>query len=187
MVEELAKLHRDLPNLTVLYVTHDQSEALTLADRIAIMKDGKLNAFGPSRRLYQTPPNRFAAEFLGRANLLPVSVEGAEPGTDLARTRFGGASLRARTTDATPAGGGALLIVRPHALTVANATEANAFAGTVANVLWQGEALHITLDANGAVVRLQLPPVDEPPRVGSELWVRFSPDDATLIPEESNG
>src|SRR6202000_519963 len=88
MVEELAKLHRDLPNLTVLYVTHDQSEALTLADRIAIMKDGKLNAFGPSRRLYQNPPNRFAAEFLGRANLLRVAVEGMETGSPLTRARF---------------------------------------------------------------------------------------------------
>src|SRR6202012_412529 len=85
MVEELAKLHHDLPNLTVLYVTHDQSEALTLADRIAIMKDGKLHAFGPSKRLYNTPPNRFAAEFLGRANLLPVAVEGFEHSSDLMR------------------------------------------------------------------------------------------------------
>ena len=51
MVEELAKLHRDLPTLTVLYVTHDQTEALTLADRIAIMKDGRLSAFGPSHGL----------------------------------------------------------------------------------------------------------------------------------------
>ena len=47
MVEELARLHRELPHLTVLYVTHDQSEALTLADRIAIMRDGELIALGP--------------------------------------------------------------------------------------------------------------------------------------------
>ena len=72
MLDELARLHRDLPHLTVLYVTHDQIEALTLADRIAIMRDGKLVASGPSHRLYHEPPNRFAAEFLGRANLLPV-------------------------------------------------------------------------------------------------------------------
>ncbi len=87
MVEELAKLHRDLPNLTVLYVTHDQSEALTLADRIAIMKDGRLSAFGPSTELYGRPPNRFTAEFLGRANLLPVRVEGPAD-DDLVRVRF---------------------------------------------------------------------------------------------------
>ena len=72
MLEELAKLHRDLPALTVLYVTHDQTEALTLADHIGIMREGKLVAFGTSQALYRHPPNRFAAEFLGRANVFPV-------------------------------------------------------------------------------------------------------------------
>ena len=76
MVEEIARLHADLPGLTILYVTHDQSEALTLADRIAILKDGTLSAIGRTAELYRRPPNRFAAEFLGRANLLPVIVEG---------------------------------------------------------------------------------------------------------------
>ena len=76
MVEEIARLHADLPGLTILYVTHDQSEALTLADRIAILKDGALSAIGRTSDLYRRPPNRFAAEFLGRANLLPVVVEG---------------------------------------------------------------------------------------------------------------
>ena len=76
MVEEIARLHADLPDLTILYVTHDQSEALTLADRIAILKDGELSAIGRTGELYRRPPNRFAAEFLGRANLLPVVVEG---------------------------------------------------------------------------------------------------------------
>ena len=65
-----------LPSLTVLYVTHDQTEALTLADRIGIMRDGRLVASGPSQALYRAPPNRFAAEFLGRANLLPVDGGG---------------------------------------------------------------------------------------------------------------
>ena len=75
MVEEIARLHTELPDLTILYVTHDQSEALTIADRIAILKDGALSAGGRTGELYRRPPNRFAAEFLGPANLLPVLVE----------------------------------------------------------------------------------------------------------------
>ena len=93
MVDEMARLHRELPNLTVLYVTHDQSEALTLADRIAIMRDGRLSAFGPSRQLYRRPPNRFTAEFLGRANLLPVRLEAIDPQRGLSKVRFGETAL----------------------------------------------------------------------------------------------
>src|SRR5689334_8059446 len=94
MVDEIAKLHRDLPALTVLYVTHDQTEALTLADRIAIMHDGRLSSLGPSQSLYRQPPNRFTAEFLGRANLLPVRVEASESGTGLMRVCFAGMTLQ---------------------------------------------------------------------------------------------
>lgn len=66
MVDEIAKLHRDLPALTVLYVTHDQSEALTLANHIGIMRDGKLRAFGDTQSLFRhprtaSPPNSWGA------------------------------------------------------------------------------------------------------------------------------
>ena len=105
MVEELARLHRDLPGLTVLYVTHDQTEALTLAHRIAIMRDGRLVAHGAARDLYREPPNRFTAEFLGRANLLPVKLEALEEGGRLGRVRFGATTLRARVPVSLGAGG----------------------------------------------------------------------------------
>ena len=94
MVEEVAKLHQAMPELTILHVTHDQSEALSLAHRIGILRGGRLEAAGGSRELYQTPPTRFAAEFLGRANLLAVEVVGAEQGE--AVVRFGDTVLRAR-------------------------------------------------------------------------------------------
>ena len=93
MLGELARLHRDLPHLTVLYVTHDQTEALTLADRIAIMRGGRLIAHGTSQVLYRAPPNRFAAEFLGRANLLAVRHEQTDG--RFARVRLGEAVLTA--------------------------------------------------------------------------------------------
>lgn len=85
MVEELARLHRELPELTILYVTHDQTEALTLADKIGIMKDGSLIAHGETRALYQHPPNRFAAEFLGRANILSAIALGITEAPGLVR------------------------------------------------------------------------------------------------------
>jgi 2-aminoethylphosphonate transport system ATP-binding protein len=186
MVDELARLHRELPDITVLYVTHDQSEALTLADRIAIMRDGRLSAFGPSRQLYRRPPNRFAAEFLGRANLLPVRLESVDPASGLSRVRFAGAVLQAVSEPHVSVGDDCLLCVRPHELAVAAAGETgNLFSGTVTSALWQGDQRTITLDAGGTPVRLASSPSDEPPQLGATLAVRFAPGNAVLIANEA--
>ena len=116
-VEEIARLHADLPGLTILYVTHDQSEALTLADRIAILKDGSLSAVGRTNDLYRRPPNRFAAEFLGRANLLPVVVEGAVRREGMVAVRAGDDRLVV-ASDGAPSGARRLLCVRPQHLSL---------------------------------------------------------------------
>ena len=184
MVDELAKLHRDLPGLTVLYVTHDQSEALTLADRIAIMRGGKLAAFGPSRHLYRRPPNRFAAEFLGRANLLPVKLESVDPQSGLSRVRFGAESYTAQSEPHLSVGDACLLCIRPHDLVAADAAP-NRITGTVESVLWQGDVLNVTLDCNGTTVRLASAPFADPPQLGSPLTVAFAADHAVLIPQDA--
>ena len=182
MVDEIAKLHRDLPNLTVLYVTHDQSEALTLADRIAILRDGELAAFGPSRQLYRRPPNRFTAEFLGRANLLPVRLETVDPQRGLSKVRFGEAALLAQSGPRISVGDDCLLCVRPHDLVVDDGTgRSNVVVGIVELVLWQGDAHAITIEAGGVQVRLASPPFREPPRLGALLRARFEPGDAVLV------
>jgi len=181
MVEELAKLHRDLPQLTALYVTHDQSEALTLADRIAIMRDGKLAAFGPSQALYRQPPNRFTAEFLGRANLLPVHIE-AGPRNGAVTARFGDTQLHVSVAS-NPVAGEALLCVRPHALKIADqAGSPNRLSGVVRHVLWQGDRNDVTLDCGGHVVRVVTPPVMTLPTIGAAMDVAFEPEDAALVP-----
>ena len=182
MVDELAKLHRDLPDLTVLYVTHDQSEALTLADRIAIMRDGKLSAFGPSRQLYRRPPNPFAAEFLGRANLLPVRLVAVDPHTGRSSVRFGDRVLHAHSGTRIDVGDECLLCVRPHDLVLSDGdASGNCVAGTVASVLWQGDVHSITLDVAGTLVRLASPPFHEPPQLGATISVTFDADNAILI------
>src|ERR1700722_15843385 len=118
MVEEIAKLHRDLPDLTILYVTHDQSEALTLADKIAVMRDGGLSAIGRTSDLYRRPPNRFAAEFLGRANMLPVIVEGGVRKQGMIAVRAGDDRLVVACNGA-PSGARRLLCIPPQQLTLA--------------------------------------------------------------------
>jgi 2-aminoethylphosphonate transport system ATP-binding protein len=187
MVEELARLHHELPSLTVLYVTHDQTEALTLGHRIAILRDGRLIAQGPSRELYRYPPNRFAAEFLGRANLLPVEVEGVEPGGQLARVRFNGSVLRAEIRSAPRPGTRCLLCVRPHDLALRPPTgPANTLHGRVLTALWQGDQLSIAMEVEGIPLRVALLPLAEPPQAGETLAVHFSAERASLIADDGD-
>jgi len=183
MLDELARLHRDLPTLTVLYVTHDQTEALTLANHIGIMRDGRLVAFGDAQSLYRYPPNRFSAEFLGRANLLPVQGVGALS-DGMARVRFGTSTLVARNRHGLPDGGHCLLCVRPHELRLQPADAmGNALAATVKSVQWQGDMQNVELEVDGHVLRLACAPMHEPPAPGATLTVHFGAAQATLVPE----
>jgi 2-aminoethylphosphonate transport system ATP-binding protein len=186
MVEELGRLHAELPELTVLYVTHDQSEALTLADRIAILKDGELSAVGRTRDLYRRPPNRFSAEFLGRANLLPVVVETEADASGLVAVRVGEQRLVVPGDDER-VGERRLLCVRPQNLTLAaDAQHANRVAGVLREVHWQGELTHLVAEIGGAPMRVVATKLPTTPSRGDKLEMFFAPTDASLIAEDAN-
>ncbi|MDQ0473367.1 ABC transporter ATP-binding protein [Labrys wisconsinensis] len=185
MVEELAKLHRDLAGLTVLYVTHDQTEALTLADRVAIMRDGRLCALGTSTDLYRRPPNRFTAEFLGRANLLPVTVQAVD-GAGRAEVRFGDRTFLASAHDRLAAGQACHLCIRPHDLALANGKdEPNLLHADMVSAQWQGDSHSLVVAAQGHELRMLSAPLDHPPRPGERLALRFPAERASLIAEEA--
>ena len=165
MVEEIARLHADLPDLTILYVTHDQSEALTLADRIAILKDGELSAIGRTGELYRRPPNRFAAEFLGRANLLPVVVEG---GASSKRLRRGCAS--ARPESSSPAAGRACRRAsacsacgRRISRLTGDAERSNRIEAVLREIHWQGELTHLVAEIGESILRVVATRLPNPP------------------------
>jgi 2-aminoethylphosphonate transport system ATP-binding protein len=184
MVEEIARLHADLPGLTILYVTHDQSEALTLADRIAILKNGSLSAIGRTADLYRRPPNRFAAEFLGRANLLPVVVEGDVRKEGMVAVRAGDDRLVVES-DGAPSGARRLLCVRPQHLTLtAEQGYSNRIGGRLRDVLWQGELTHLVAEVGDTVMRIVATRLPSLPERGASLDLFFAPVDASLIPEE---
>lgn len=189
MVEEIAKLHRDLPGLTILYVTHDQTEALTLADKIAIMRDGRVSSHGPTAELYRRPPNRFTAEFLGRANLLPVTVaEGAAGPKGMATAKLGDAVLAGAGRSEKP-GDKSLLCIRPQHLSLTGDEDhTNKIVGTLKEVHWQGELTHLVLDVDGTPVRVSATrlPVSLPER-GSAMPLFFTPGDTSLVPEDVRG
>ncbi|MET8286940.1 ABC transporter ATP-binding protein [Streptomyces sp. NPDC048448] len=171
MLAELARLHRELPDVSILYVTHDQVEALTLADRIAVMDRARLRDCGTPQELYRAPRTEFTASFVGNANLLPVTVGS---GT----VSLAGTELKADTADAAP-GASATLCVRPHLVGLGPGP--NQVTGTVSEVQWRGSTHRLYVDVAGHRVMADLRELREPPVHGDPVTLHFAPDDAVLL------
>jgi 2-aminoethylphosphonate transport system ATP-binding protein len=182
MLNEIARLHRELPDVTILYVTHDQIEALTLADRIAVMNDSRLVDVGSAHALYQQPPSRFTATFVGNANLLAVTVERFDEDHQQAWVRLGARTLQVASLSAVAPGETRMLCIRPHALGLeAHASGANTIEGTVTEVQWRGSAHRLYLDIDGTELCAESKPLRAPPRRGQRVSLHFAPHDATLL------
>ena len=136
---ELRQIQREV-GITTVFVTHDQEEALTLSDRIAILDTGRIVQSGPPQAVYERPRTVFAADFLGDANFFT----GRAMRDGRVRTPGGSEVLTADATD--HAGGDVTLAVRPEKLRITPAGEparggANRLAGTVASVLYAGSTV----------------------------------------------
>jgi len=139
MEQEIRRLHHEL-DTTFIYVTHDQEEALTLSDRVAIMRSGKLVGLGAPRSLYEKPPSAFVARFFGNSNLLPVEI--IEPGGGKTRVRCLG--MEFDMPCGTP-GGTPVLIANPSAIEV-GASRQNGLRlhALVQDAVFLGELIQLT-------------------------------------------
>jgi putative spermidine/putrescine transport system ATP-binding protein len=149
MEQEIRSLHREL-GATIVYVTHDQQEALALSDRIAIMRDGEIAGLGSPTDLYAHPPNAFVASFFANANLL--AVEHAEPAGDgMARVRCAGSEIRCRANVGFPSasGGDGVLAVRRRSLRRGRSEGALRLRGVVAELLLLGDEQQVGVDVEG--------------------------------------
>jgi putative spermidine/putrescine transport system ATP-binding protein len=136
---ELKQLQRKI-GVTLVYVTHDQEEALTMSDRIAVMDRGRVAQVGAPREIYDHPATRFVSDFIGDSNLLEGTAERVEPGR-VAIVTADGARLVAAGLDVAP-GDRVTLAVRPEKvrLVADGGAPENVFAGTVESVNFQGDA-----------------------------------------------
>lgn len=144
---ELRQLHGQL-GATIVYVTHDQREALTMSDRIAVLRAGRIVQVDAPERLYNNPKTRFVASFIGEATIVPVKRAGPDV------VSLG--SARLRTARPLPASGALVLALQTEKLVLAEdgpADAMNRFAGTVTDVVYQGESLRVfvRLDDGSAV------------------------------------
>jgi multiple sugar transport system ATP-binding protein len=161
----LKKLQRDL-GITTVFVTHDQAEALALADRIAVMESGKLRQLGSPREVFARPANTFVANFIGSTpmNLLPGKVAGGSNGSSAAEgsVTVAGGSLPA-TTFSAPAGAEVTVGIRPEYLTIATGDVTGpALRGTVVVAENLGTQSLVSVDCDGTLVGVTVPEEDEP-------------------------
>ena len=115
---EITRLHKKL-GFTVIYVTHDQTEALTMSDRVAVFNAGVVQQCAPPNVLYERPENAFVAGFIGENNLIPGTVVGVE-GDAVRVALAGGNEIVARRADATMAGTACVVAVRPEKTHIAS-------------------------------------------------------------------
>ena len=137
---EIKALHDQL-GVTIIYVTHDQEEALVMSDRIAVMNDGRIEQCGPPTELYDEPANRFVADFIGESNFIDGKVTTHEgDATCVAVPGLG--EVRARRRAAMDSGSAVAVTVRPEKIvtTADNAMPGmNVVSGTVSDVIFVGE------------------------------------------------
>ena len=113
---EISRLHRAL-GCTVLYVTHDQTEALTMSDRIAVFNAGMVQQCAAPATLYERPANAFVADFIGENNLIPGTISTAG-GNSVAVRVAGGETVTARHGDTTDRGAACIVSVRPEKISI---------------------------------------------------------------------
>ncbi|MFW0795749.1 ABC transporter ATP-binding protein [Gordonia sp. CPCC 205515] len=150
MVMELQRLRDALPDTTMLYVTHDQSEALALASRVGVMRDARLVDIGTASELWSRPPSTFTANFLGGANLIDCVVGRVSGTTALVAVgeRMLTATAPAPIRRWAP-GAKAAICLRPHEIEVTALWAAGTLAGRVTASVWRGPSTRLTLAVDG--------------------------------------
>lgn len=182
MRSEIRRIQQDL-GITSVYVTHDQDEAMVLSDKIVVMNGGRIQQVGSALDIYRRPANRFVADFIGRANFLPVAVLGRE--ADGWRVGLAGIELvvdGAPEANFTP-GSQALLLVRPESMRLRPDGEGR-LTGRVERTAYLGSLAEYDLELAGqrvAAVRYDPGESDLYP-VGAQVGVELIEENLYLIP-----
>jgi len=180
MQEELRRLQQSLGS-TFIFVTHDQGEAITMSDRIAVMNKGHVVQVGTPAEVYESPAQRFVAEFMGHANLIAgkvAAIDGRFGTLDAAAGRLDG-----RVVGDLAAGACGLLAVRYEKVDVAPASSAG-LRGRVADIRYMGPTVRVEAQVAGdTVIRADLPTGQRAAAisVGDEVSMTWQRDSAVLL------
>jgi len=182
MRDELKDLKSSL-SMTAVYVTHDQSEAMVLSDRIVVMSGGHIIQTGSPDKVYRRPRNRFVAEFMGTANIMPVTVKTAGKGGECdVVMSFLDRPVRLSDVDADLLRDPANAAVRAEWIDLAPSVEGK---GIVKDIIMTGERVEYHVDAGGQALRvsaLRALPVD----VGDRVSIDVHPGGVSLLADDAS-
>ncbi len=178
--QEIRRIHQEM-NVTILYVTHDQEEALYLSDRICLMRSGKIEQLGSPRDLYFHPMNAFVADFIGESNLLACRIESIGR---VQRPASGQIIHVKEASDQIPGSEGRLMI-RPDRINILTATEnkPNEISGIIEEVAFVGETIRYTIRSADEHIAVKMPAGAGTAGLsqGSEIRLGWEPEDGLLL------
>jgi ABC-type Fe3+/spermidine/putrescine transport system ATPase subunit len=185
MRHELKRLQRET-GVTTVYVTHDQSEALAISDRVAVMADGRIAQIGGPRDVYDRPASEFVAEFIGRTNLVRGDLSGTVSAGALAEIATAAGVLRCLFPTATEARKGLAVVVRPEHVAIAHEdapseSAVNRLSGRVTSEIYLGEMVEYVVAVDGGAEFLVRTAAGRPIAVGERVRLSFAAERAVAV------
>jgi putative spermidine/putrescine transport system ATP-binding protein len=178
---DIRDLHRRL-GVTIVFVTHDQSEALTMSDRVAVFNKGKIEQIGTPREVYDEPATRFVAEFIGETNLIEGVVETVQGSEAIVRLPSG-AQIVSAVSGSVGAGQPVLVSIRPERIDLSQTRgqARNLLETEVTDSLYQGDHLRVQLKNASAPLIAKLGRKASEFQPGTKVFAAFSAADCRVI------
>ncbi|MEM7378962.1 MAG: ABC transporter ATP-binding protein, partial [Pseudomonadota bacterium] len=177
--EDIRDIQQNL-GLTVVYVTHDQEEALAVSDRIIVMRNAAIAQEGTPRELFEAPADTFVADFIGEANLIPCEIDTVDGDTAHIRIGDHSHSLPARGLGPGPA----TVAVRPERVQLVEASEPGLVSARIAKATYVGSHMEYTVDTPVGTLFATSPDVERPFNVGQDLALSFAGSGPVLLPSQ---
>jgi putative spermidine/putrescine transport system ATP-binding protein len=183
---EIRRIQRSL-GIATMYITHDQEEALSISDRVAVMRDGRIEQLGVPEEIYTAPANEYVARFVGTSNRLPVRVLGSG-----STVEWRGLAVPVVASSPLPEGSEAVMIVRPERISVApvssNGTGGSSWEGSVVERTFLGSVTRLTIRVGDEILLADLAgeaTSDVRFAIEDRVSISFEPGGCRLIPASS--
>ncbi len=189
MRQEIKRIHTE-SGMTMIYVTHDQKEALSLADRLAIMKDGKIVQVGTPREIYNMPVNQFVADFIGETNFINGRLIAKDNNLARVESIIGEIQSNSRYHNIS-VGDPITCSIRPESITIPSMpvpNTVNQFHAQISHLAYLGnvEEYRLLIEKQVEIQAVVHNPGGVERHLGDDIIVHFEPKDVVILPEDES-